>query len=159
MTKHPYLSGTQHSHTRFYRFKTLCFVEIVERQIATLPLLHKHCQIGSTSVVFTSTHQPNPNTPSTYLWSFGDGDTSSMHSPIHTYAQPGTYIYCLLVDACPMVCDTVVVSNTGSPLQCNAEFVVDTVNSQPGSVILWNTSNVVGGNPISTQVKFLLGFW
>lgn len=27
----------------------------------------------------------------TYLWRFGDGDTSSAADPVHTYAEPGTY--------------------------------------------------------------------
>jgi gliding motility-associated-like protein len=29
--------------------------------------------------------------PTVYIWNFGDGNTSSQASPIHTYTQPGTY--------------------------------------------------------------------
>ena len=193
---------------------------------------------------FHSTHQNNPVNSSNYLWDFGDGNTSTYPTPWYAYSQPGTYYYCLQVDSCPVVCDSVVVTQTGdncsdsisilvslnhveiypvhsvipgseiiidwgdgaidtvtplgtqgppfmhlysqsgtynisythnntyftcsktkihtitlgatSPLQCNATYVVDTVNSQPGTVILWNTSNVLGGNPNSTQVSF---FW
>jgi hypothetical protein len=33
----------------------------------------------------------------TYLWDFGDGDTSNLPYPSHTYAQPGHYNVCLSV--------------------------------------------------------------
>ena len=29
-----------------------------------------------------------------YYWDFGDGDTSQTFSPLHSYAQSGTYNYC-----------------------------------------------------------------
>ena len=29
--------------------------------------------------------------PTSWLWSFGDGDTSSARNPVHVYDQPGTY--------------------------------------------------------------------
>jgi PKD repeat protein len=187
----------------------------------------------------------NGQSGSTYLWDFGDGNTSSAPNDFHTYAQPGTYYYCLTIDSCPPVCDSITVigsggcdpfffpsvngntvdifpslltgqfeviidwgdaqvdtftpqnipnlpatithtyatpgsysiclthsnaalgcSNThcdsvlvgpGSPLQCNAEFVVDTVNSQPGTVIVWNTSSVTGSSP-AANVNFLWDF-
>lgn len=37
------------------------------------------------------------NAPTTWLWDFGDGNTSGLSSPTHTYAQPGTYTVCLTV--------------------------------------------------------------
>jgi N-acetylneuraminic acid mutarotase/PKD repeat protein len=37
------------------------------------------------------------NNPVSYLWSFGDGDTSSQMFPSHTYATPGYYVICLTV--------------------------------------------------------------
>lgn len=33
----------------------------------------------------------------TYLWNFGDGDTSSLENPIHTYATDGTYSVSLTI--------------------------------------------------------------
>ncbi len=39
--------------------------------------------------------------PTTYLWLFGDGNTSSQLSPVHTYATIQTYTVCLIVgNAC-----------------------------------------------------------
>jgi PKD repeat protein len=32
------------------------------------------------------------NNPTSYLWRFGDGATSTEKSPTHTYTQPGVYI-------------------------------------------------------------------
>lgn len=34
-----------------------------------------------------------------YLWDFGDGDTSTLQNPTHTYAQAGTYTITLLLTA------------------------------------------------------------
>lgn len=42
----------------------------------------------SREVQFTSTAI---NTPDTYLWDFGDGATSALANPTHSYAAPGTY--------------------------------------------------------------------
>ncbi len=180
----------------------------------------------------------NATNGSTYSWDFGDGNSSSVPAPFHTYAQPGTYYYCLTVDSCQPVCDSITViqttgcdpffipqvngntvdifpwlltgqfvaivdwgdaqvdtftpqnipvlpnnishtyaapgnyqicfthsnasigcSNTycdtvtvtsATPLQCNAEFIIDTVNSQPGTVVVWNTSSITGGSPAAS---------
>ncbi|MCT4623494.1 MAG: PKD domain-containing protein [Schleiferiaceae bacterium] len=54
---------------------------------------------------FNTNHLGTAN--STYLWTFGDGDSSTVYSPLHSYANPGTYIYCLDVDSCPVICDTI----------------------------------------------------
>jgi hypothetical protein len=47
----------------------------------------------------------------TYSWNFGDGNTSSLENPTHTYAAPGTYTATLLVTTNPGGCQNVV-SNT-----------------------------------------------
>lgn len=41
-----------------------------------------------TNVAFTDT---SANLPSSWLWDFGDGETSTDQSPIHAYASAGTY--------------------------------------------------------------------
>lgn len=92
-------------------------------------------QTGS-GYIFGSTFPSNPS--NTYVWNFGDGNTSTLPNPSHTYSQPGTYVYCLQVNNCPTVCDTLVI--TSFPTSCSASFIIDSVNSQPGNVIVWNTS-------------------
>ena len=32
-----------------------------------------------------------------WMWTFGDGDTSTLQNPVHTYASSGTYLVCLIV--------------------------------------------------------------
>ena len=39
----------------------------------------------------------NQSPGTSYFWSFGDGDTSTLGSPIHTYADTGAYQVCLIV--------------------------------------------------------------
>jgi len=58
-------------------------------------------------------------------WSFGDGNTSTSFNPLHTYANPGTYMVCLYMQDSSSVgicydstCQTIVVA--GSTSSCNA---------------------------------------
>lgn len=46
--------------------------------------------------------QNRSNGGSSYLWDFGDGQTSTDANPVHTYAAPGTYQVKLIVigDGC-----------------------------------------------------------
>ena len=37
--------------------------------------------------------------PTSWLWTFGDGTTSNMQAPNHTYAEPGVYEVCLEVSS------------------------------------------------------------
>lgn len=53
----------------------------------------------------------------TWSWDFGDAGTSTLQSPSHTYAAPGTYTVCLIVaNACgnaDTTCTTITVCNLG----------------------------------------------
>ncbi|MFM7014861.1 MAG: PKD domain-containing protein [Bacteroidota bacterium] len=52
-------------------------------------------------------------------WSFGDGTSSSLLNPVHTYSQQGTYLVCLTVynnTGCQSsYCDSVIVGNPSGP--------------------------------------------
>ena len=37
------------------------------------------------------------NNPTSWSWDFGDGNTSNMQNPSHTFAEPGDYTVCLVV--------------------------------------------------------------
>lgn len=52
---------------------------------------------------------PTANGPSTWLWDFGDGATSTQQNPTHLYAQPGSYQVCLIAYG---PCDNDTVCNT-----------------------------------------------
>ncbi len=68
---------------------------------------------GSHTVAFTN----NSVNASSYLWNFGDGDTSSDENPTHTYANGGSYNVSLTSsnDYCDAAehTETVMVSGTG----------------------------------------------
>lgn len=57
-----------------------------------------------------------PDVVGTFLWNFGDGQTSTEEHPSHTYQYPGTYVVSLHVyplDGCPsFTLDTIVVTET-----------------------------------------------
>ena len=90
---------------------------------------------------FSSSYIGSAN--SSHFWDFGDGNTSYAVTPQHTYTNSGTYTYCLTADTCT-VCDTLVVTSNNAA--CMAEFIVDTVNSINGDVVLWNTSTLSSPN-------------
>ncbi len=53
-----------------------------------------------------------PTTPTSRLWDFGDGATSTVQSPVHTYTATGTYTVCLTTtNAC------------GSDSTCNSVLI------------------------------------
>ncbi|MGD8922569.1 MAG: S8 family serine peptidase [Candidatus Zixiibacteriota bacterium] len=47
------------------------------------------------SVSFTDL---SPNSPTAWKWYFGDGDSSLVQNPAHTYLEPGAYTVSLLID-------------------------------------------------------------
>ncbi|MFT5168943.1 MAG: PKD repeat protein [Saprospiraceae bacterium] len=49
---------------------------------------------GGGTIDFTD---QSSNIPTSWLWDFGDGNTSTQQNPQHTYAAPGTYTVCLTV--------------------------------------------------------------
>jgi len=75
-----------------------------------------------------------------YTWDFGDGNTSSQQSPVHTYAQPGGYIACLSVEIGPnngndscfaTFCDTIFISSM--PSGCDSTAFVDVTGQDVGN--------------------------
>ncbi len=67
----------------------------------------------------------NTTNATTYLWDFGDGDTSTENDPIHTYASVGAYTVTL----------------TANNLDCTDEF------SQEVAVPLTGIINTIALNP------------
>jgi hypothetical protein len=46
------------------------------------------------------------------LWEFGDDSTATFQGGVHTYASSGVYIYCVTIDTCPSICDTLTIVKT-----------------------------------------------
>ncbi|MFI5172273.1 MAG: PKD domain-containing protein, partial [Chitinophagales bacterium] len=86
--------------------------------------------------------------PTSWSWSFGDGGTSTVTNPIHTYAAEGTYNVCLeisTVDGNCMTCYAVTIGGVG---ECEAAFVFsgdpivffDDISYATGTIISWSWS-------------------
>ncbi len=93
-----------------------------------------------------------------WFWDFGDGTTSTLQNPTHTYTSNGSYLACLTIytsDSCTSTqCDTVVVNCIGQS-NCSA-FYQYTIGACPaitffdlttatGNVIAWNWDFGDGG--------------
>ncbi|MBP6624478.1 MAG: PKD domain-containing protein [Chitinophagaceae bacterium] len=75
---------------------------------------------------FTNTSTA-PGTITGYSWTFGDGGGSTLANPSHTYANPGYYNVCLVINGTSSAggfqcytCDSIYVGASGGP--CNASF-------------------------------------
>ncbi len=77
-------------------------------------------------VYFVDNSNSNPAT-TTYLWDFGDGDSSYVRFPMHTYLIPGNYPACLTIydSLCSdTYCQNIFVDSiTPPPITCQALFV------------------------------------
>lgn len=80
---------------------------------------------------------------SNWLWNFGDGDSSSVQSPQHTYDVPGTYNVTLLVASAYGCVDTVTQSITVNPAPI-AAFSFNNV-CEGNNIDFINTSYINGG--------------
>ena len=86
--------------------------------------------------------------PTSWTWSFGDGTSSNLQNPMHTYASVGSYSVTLAISSAncsDSTSQTVVVSN-GNPTGCQAAFSVipDSTNSS-----LYYFTDLSTGNPTS----------
>jgi PKD repeat protein len=85
-----------------------------------------------------------------YYWTFGDGDTSSLFDPHHTYGQPGDYAVCLTVynsNGCQdSYCDSIHVQySTGN---CDAQFSYSAQVAHANIIEFYNSST--GANNYTT---------
>ena len=75
-------------------------------------------QFSSQSSGLTSQFTSGDQNAVTWNWDFGDGNTSTLENPAHTYAAPGTYTVCLgvsyLITGCQdTLCQSVQIGATG----------------------------------------------
>ncbi len=107
-----------------------CFPVKVENCGQTLPCGVKPLfdfKIDKCTVYFVDQSGTNPGTAITnWYWSFGDGNTSTLQSPVHTYAAAGTYKVCLITVAVNAqgeqcrneYCREIKVEGCGDPVPC-----------------------------------------
>lgn len=80
-----------------------------------------------TTVTFINTSYSNLNSNLAYYWEFGDGNTSSLQNPSHTYASSGVYTVNLIVSDCiftDTVSYTVLIGLTGMAENAGAVILV-----------------------------------
>lgn len=116
------------------------------------------------TISFTNTSTPGVGGTTTYNWDFGDGTTSNLQNPSHTYTTTGNFTVTLIVtnsagcvksltktNYIPMTTKpnaAFTASVTGS---CNAPLTTTFNNTTTGAVTYeWNFGD---GSPISTQAS------
>jgi len=79
--------------------------------------------VSGTTVAFNNTSTYFGGSAS-YVWSFGDGDSSTVINPTHTYNAPGTYQVCLKITTPNNCTDTYCqsITITTSSINCEAAF-------------------------------------
>lgn len=75
----------------------------------------------SPNIIITNQTSTQSLTPPSFLWQFGDGDTSTTANPVHEYATDGTYTITLI-------------TNAGTPC---ADTAAQTIDYTANSHILW----------------------
>lgn len=105
---------------------------------------------GVNQVVFNNTSQ----NADSYLWNFGDGTNSALHSPTHSYAANGTYTVSLTTSNCDLqglhtsIMDTVISFCNHSPVISPDTLMLcpsqgDTLWTQPGSSYQWYSNGIL----------------
>ena len=88
----------------------------------------------------------------TYMWYFGDNDSSDLVNPVHTYGLPGTYTVTLIATSFPygIVKDTSIIIQVGkAPV---TGFTV--INACQGTAISFQDGSVAGSGTTSYEWTF-----
>lgn len=88
--------------------------------------------VSGTTVTFTNT-----SSTGTYNWDFGDGNSSTMMNPTHSFADYGDYVVCLTVT-----------NSCGNDNTCNTVTIVDASNVSENSEMYLN----IYPNPAVEQI-------
>ncbi len=121
--------------------------------VQTVPATNFTSSVNGLTATFTNTTLNGTS----YLWTFGDGDSSTVTHPVHTYANGGTYTVTLIAtNACGSVTKTKTVEVAPPPV---AGFTTSGNNGcAPATISFTNTSTGAlsyswafpGGNPASS---------
>ncbi|MFT5777469.1 MAG: PKD repeat protein [Crocinitomicaceae bacterium] len=97
--------------------------------------------IDAGAVVTFTDASTSTSPPATYFWDFGDGNTSTLQNPVHTYATDGTYTACLTVTD---LCGTDSTCQTVTVLTCTNPVAGFTVAGSDPTYDFTNTSTTTG---------------
>jgi PKD repeat protein len=85
----------------------------------------------------------NTNFYTTYMWDFGDGNTSMQFSPAHTYTVPGVYTVSLTATSGGQVCVSTFTAQISTSCVANAGFSLAPTNTaQVWNAIPASTANI-----------------
>jgi Leucine-rich repeat (LRR) protein len=110
---------------------------------------------GDVTVVNSAT-----GTNLTYLWDFGDGNTSTQQNPNYTYSTAGPFYLCLTVDdgagCVDMYCDSI--GENGVVFNKSGGFTINVISSTPITTSLnnyleLNSEVIIYPNPTSHQLS------
>jgi hypothetical protein len=90
-----------------------------------------------------------------WFWQFGDGQTSTLEDPLHSYAAPGMYKVCLSImskgsngeTCCEQICYDVDVCQAG-PCEVKAEFKADPSPVKPAYTMIFTDYTTYSGGTI-----------
>lgn len=132
-------------------------------QVDTFPFFATQASFTTAPNGLQNTFNPTSNGPSTWEWDFGDGNSSTLQNPTHTYALPGTYTVCLVAFG---PCDNDTVCNTinvtcapiapGFTYSANGLSVDFTDTTLAATDWLWNFGD--GGSDTSANPNHVFGF-
>lgn len=95
-----------------------------------------------TSTGLVATFANFSSSATSFLWDFGDGNTSPMQNPTHTYASPGTYTVCLTATNACSSDSTCMTVNVCAPAAATFSFTQNLLNfmfqdQTSGTVTQW----------------------
>jgi len=122
------------------------------------------CQAGFTHIAsalsnYTVNFQDvSVGSPTSWLWSFGDGTSSTLQNPVHSFNGNGPYMVCLTIttanNCTSTYCDTIAFG-TGSQ-SCNASFIYSP--SSATSLNSFNFTNTSTTTYLNYPVFYLWNF-
>ncbi|MFT3681863.1 MAG: PKD domain-containing protein [Ferruginibacter sp.] len=119
--------NVRQSNTCFSNYCNIVVVDsVVQHDSCSLQpgFIHQQSSTGNRKVFFTNTTEV-PSSAAQAEWTFGDGTSASGWNAEHMYAQAGTYIVCLKIDAgadcVRYTCDTIII-DAAPPAGCGNIF-------------------------------------
>lgn len=87
-----------------------------------------------------------------FFWTFGDGTTSNLMNPVHTYSGPGSYNVCLTIEShsggmvicTDTLCEVITVSGGGTSCFADFYYTFDSLGSNTSTAYFYDLSTPAG---------------
>lgn len=98
--------------------------------------------VDGTTVSFENFSESDTGPITSYLWTFGDGETSDAENPVHVFDEPGAYEVCLTIETSGGCiddrCETILIGD----IECAASFTYEA----EGLVVDFDNSSEAAGD-------------